>query len=336
MDEKPLLFISHKHENRAIADALRQFIETSTAGSVEVFQSSSEQASGPRPGFSLNQELKNALWHASAFILIYTLPDRDWSYCMYEYGVANNPNSPDTRMILMRCCEAAPALFAGQVSVNARNREDIEKFVNELLTASDFFRGRDKPITQHQRKGRTVTSLSEKLWTELQSCMPSGGVRSEEWPAYPFLQLQLDIAHIDTLRNAPAADRPRIASELIPREAIVSDYDKVAGRLFNSPAFDKGIKFECLIQWWTEKNDKRDTQSKWVESLSRQITDGARWQFPPLLWELMQGIDDDRWYAPIVTRVRRVPDQYYQFDVYFFRFELESDEKHAVMGIPAG
>jgi len=46
---KPLVFISHKHINKAIADIMRQFIISSTGGNVEVFQSSSEQATGRTP-----------------------------------------------------------------------------------------------------------------------------------------------------------------------------------------------------------------------------------------------------------------------------------------------
>ena len=53
-------------------------------------------STGPRAGFSLNQELKNALWQARSFILLYTHSTLDWSYCMFEYGVANNPQTPDT------------------------------------------------------------------------------------------------------------------------------------------------------------------------------------------------------------------------------------------------
>jgi hypothetical protein len=333
--ERPLLFISHKHENRAIASVLRDFLEMNTAGAVEVFQSSSEHATAPRAGFSLNQELKEALWRASAFILIYTHPDRDWSFCMYEYGVANSPLSPDTRMILLRCCEATPALFAGQVTVNARSREEVEKFVDQLLTDSGFFRGRGEAITRHASKSRTIALLAEKLWTDLQACMPSSDTpKVEEWPAYPFIQLQLPMVHADAIRRAAPADRTRTAVEILKEEAVVSDYDKVAGRLFNSPAFDKGMKFGALVQTWLEKDDRRDAQSRWVESLCRQMADGARWQFPALSWELMQGIEDDRWYAPMVTRVRRMPDQYLQFDIYFFRFELDAGEQHAAMGIP--
>lgn len=333
--ERPLLFISHKHENQDIASVLREFVEVHTGGAVEVYQSSSEQASGPRLGFSLTQELKSALWRASAFILIYTTPDREWSYCMYEYGVANNPKSPDTRMLLLRCCEATPALFAGQVTVNARSREEVEKFVNQILTDPEFFRGHGRAITQHQPKSRTIAMLSETLWQNLQKYMPETDTpKAEEWPAYPFIQLQLPADRAHAIRDAASGERPRIAAEILAQEAVVSDYDKVAGRLFNSPTFDKGMKFGALVQLWKEKDDRRDAKSRWIESLIRQIADGARWKFPALSWELMQGIEDDRWYAPMLTRVRRVPDQYYQFDIYFFRFELDPAQQHAILGIP--
>jgi hypothetical protein len=333
--DKPLLFISHKHENRAIADALRNFVEMNTAGTVEVFQSSSEEAAGPRAGFSLNQELKNALWHAGAFVLIYTHPSLDWSYCMFEYGVANNPRSPESRMILFRCCDAMPALFAGQVNVNARELVDIQKFTNQLLTAPDFFPDHGEPVTQHQPNGQRVAAAAADLYQKLQAVLPPLTPAShEEWPAYPFLRLQLDMKHVEAIKNAPPPDRLRSASHLIRTECLVTGSDKEAERLFNSPGFDRGMKFETLVKAWMEKEEKRDSRSQWVESLVRQVTEGARWQFPPLVWELMQGINGGTWYAPIVTRVRRVPNQHMEFDIYFFKFEVDEENRRAKLGIP--
>ena len=334
---KPLLFISHKHENRIIADALRNFVEMNTAGMVEVFQSSSEQAPGPRAGFSLNEELKSALWRAGAFILIYTHSTLDWSYCMFEYGVANNPGTPYTRMVLFRCCDAVPSLFAGQVNVNARELVDIQKFSNQLLTAPDFFPDYGGPVTQHQPNSQMVASAAADFYQKLQPLLPPLIPSShEEWPAYPFLRLQLDMKHVEAIKNAPASDRLRKAFDLIQTECLVTDYDKEAERLFNSPGFDKGMKFEALVRAWMEKEEKRDSRSKWVESLCGQVTDGARWRFPPLVWELMQGINSDTWYAPILTRVRRVPNQHMQFDIYFFKFEVDEEQKRAKVGIPEG
>jgi hypothetical protein len=334
---KPLLFISHKHEDRIIADALRNFVEMNTGGVVEVFQSSSDQAPGPRAGFSLNQELKSALWRAGAVVLIYTHPTLDWSYCMFEYGVANNPKSPDTRIILFRCCDAVPSLFAGQVNVNARELVDIQKFTNQLLTAPDFFSDYGGPVTQHQPNSQGVAAAAADFYQKLQLLLPPLIPAShEEWPVYPFLQLQLDMKHIEAIKNAAPSDRLRNALDLIQKECLVTGYDKEAERLFNSPSFDKGMKFEALVTAWMEKDEKRDSHSRWVESLCRQVTEGARWRFPPLVWELMQGINGDTWYAPILTRVRRVPNQRMQFDIYFFKFEVDEEKKCAKVGIPEG
>lgn len=138
------------------------------------------------------------------------------------------------------------------------------------------------------------------------------------------------------IKNAPPSDRLRNALGLIQRECLVTDCDKEAERLFNSPGFDKGMKFEVLVTAWMEKDEKRDSHSRWVESLCRQVTEGARWRFPPLIWELMQGINDNTWYAPTLTCVRRVPNQHMQFDIHFFEFEVDDENKCAKVGIPEG
>ncbi|HEV3471417.1 MAG TPA: toll/interleukin-1 receptor domain-containing protein [Pyrinomonadaceae bacterium] len=336
-DARPLLFISHKHENSRVADVLRNFIEMNTAGVVDVYQSSSEQAAGPRAGFSLNQELKDALWRAGAFVLIYTHSSLDWSYCMFEYGVANNPKTPDTRIILLRCCDAVPALFAGQVTRNARELQDVQKFVNELLTDPEFFAGYGRAVTRHQPNSGPVATAAARLFQELQEVLPAvTPPANEEWPAYPYIQLQLDWRHVETIRNAPPAERAQIASQVIQNEAVVSAYDKEAERLFNSPGFERGIKFEALVSAWKDKEPGPDVSSKWVSSLCRQITEGARWRFPPSVWELMQGINDDTWRAPVLTRVRRMPNQHMQFDVYFYKFDVDEGSGRVKVNLPEG
>jgi hypothetical protein len=69
---KPLIFISHKHIDRAIANVVRSLITEQSAGNVRVFQSSDPEAMAPRVGRTLNTELRQALWEASAVILVYT------------------------------------------------------------------------------------------------------------------------------------------------------------------------------------------------------------------------------------------------------------------------
>jgi hypothetical protein len=78
---KPLLFISHLHEDKTVADILRTFVISRTANRVSVYQSSSATGEGPRAGGPLNKQLTSVLWRTDVFILLYTRPDKDWSYC---------------------------------------------------------------------------------------------------------------------------------------------------------------------------------------------------------------------------------------------------------------
>ncbi|MDQ6815450.1 MAG: hypothetical protein M3040_17085, partial [Bacteroidota bacterium] len=89
-DTKPLLFISHKHSDSKIADVIRTFVTMSTLGFVDVYQSSTALAEGPKVGRSLNKQLRETLWKASVLILLYTDHEQDWNYCMWECGVASH------------------------------------------------------------------------------------------------------------------------------------------------------------------------------------------------------------------------------------------------------
>ena len=55
------VFISHKHSDKRIAEAIATFIKRTTANQVVVFDSSSSAFESPRMGKNVNTELKEAL-----------------------------------------------------------------------------------------------------------------------------------------------------------------------------------------------------------------------------------------------------------------------------------
>jgi hypothetical protein len=107
----PLLFVSHKHSDRQIALALARFIEERSAARIKVHLSSSPDFQGPRFGKALNAQLREALWKTKVLILVYTSPDQDWSYCMWECGMASHPQSPNTTVIVLQCGADVPSPF---------------------------------------------------------------------------------------------------------------------------------------------------------------------------------------------------------------------------------
>ena len=115
------LFISHKHSDTRIAKVVADFVESRTLGEVSVHMSSDPRYKGPRLGKNINQELCAALYDCNVLLLLYTSADEDWSYCMFECGVATDPQSPRTNIIVFQCGEDVPSPFADQLRVNVRD-----------------------------------------------------------------------------------------------------------------------------------------------------------------------------------------------------------------------
>jgi hypothetical protein len=137
---QPLLFISHRHDDREIADLIRNFVTYLGGNEVVVYQTSSSDAQAPKIGRNVNHELMRALWKTDVLVLIYTRHDRDWDYCMWECGVATHSESDDTNVIVLQCGRQLPRVFADQVAVDVRDPEKLRRFVNAFLTDPHFFR----------------------------------------------------------------------------------------------------------------------------------------------------------------------------------------------------
>lgn len=330
---RPSVFISHKHADSKIADEFSRFINLYTGKRAKVFQSSSNWQDAPQVGRNLTKELRMALWKTDILLLIYTDPRHDWDWCMWECGVASHPDSPDTKIILIQCGPETPKLFNDQVHVNARNLVDIQKFVNEFLTAPDFFPALGDSITDFHANGPEVTEAAAQLFQKIQPYFPGVEEPTEEWPAFPFLRLELNMSHVRQIEDAGPKERLRVTTDLLLKECLVVEGDRVAGQMFGAPGFQTDTKLGKLVSRWQER--RPDSQSKWFESLCAQVMDGAQWNFPRLRWDLMQGLDNDNWYAPILNRVRRIPARgCMQFDIYFYKFEVKDGGDSALIPVP--
>lgn len=341
VDDRPVLFISHRHDDRAIADVLRRFIQARTGGRVSVFQSSSPDAEGPKQGKSVAQELRRALWHAEVVILIYTTRNQDWSYCMWECGVAQLPEPSVTKTIVFQSADHFPEVFADQLRVGLRDEQAIEKFVTDLLTDASYFPTRGRAITEFAPGTDPVREAARELTRQLQEVLPAQDVADEEWPPYPQLTLELTYEQVDRIRDAPgtADERLAVARQVVVDEAKVIGGDGQVGRIFSARGFPRtpaqpGLRLRDLVESW--QADSPTPTSRWVDEMCRQIMATARNQFPTMRWQLMRGADrnDRTWYGPVVRYVKWVSSRRCQeVDVVFCKFELD-DAGRPKIGIP--
>lgn len=340
-EESPVLFISHRHDDRAVADTLRRFIQARTGGRVTVFQSSSADAEGPRQGHNVTQELRRALWDTSVVVLIYTTRDQDWSYCMWECGVAQSPHSSNTRTIVFQCAEQFPMVFADQLRVGLRDRQAIETFVSDLLTDESYFPELGRAITEFAAGTDPVREAAQELYDRLQEVLPKQGSSDEEWPPYPQLTLELSDEQVERIRTADGTPEERlgVARAVVVDEASVVGGDGQVGRIFSARGFPRtpsmpGLPMRELVAGWQASTPT--PTSRWIDDMCRQIMATTRNQYPTLRWELMRGADtmDGTFYGPVVRYIKKISARRCeQIDVVFCKFELTDDDRPRI-GVP--
>jgi hypothetical protein len=335
-DNKPLFFISHRHEDKPLADALAKFLRTSSLGQVKVFQSSDAKAEGPKAGGYLTDQLAAVLWKAAVVVLIWTRSDADWAWCMLECGLALHPESPDTRVIVFTCDAALPPQFEGRVAVKIKDHADVQRFANGFLTDPKFLTGFGGPVAAgFHPNDDNVVDAAARLYESLNAIeIAAGKDLADEWPAAPFLRLQLEPEQLEQLAREGTSQERLQAALGVLQQATIQDADDEAGRIFGRRRPEVGTPFADLIKAWTDECP--GATASWLDALAQQVSKGAEWAFPPLRWELMRSVDDEdnAVYAPTVNRIRRWPSKRMQFDVYFQKFTLMPDRKTVKVGIP--
>jgi hypothetical protein len=320
---KPLLFISHRHADRPIADAIRKFVTDRSGGRIAVFQSSSAQGENPRVGRELHQELKEHLWGAGIVILVYTSPEEDWSYCMWECGVATHPASPETKIVVLQCGPHAPVVYTDAVRVNAQDLVGIQKFTSEFLTSIDFFPGYGEAVAPgFSANGDEVQQAASQLHASLHELVVDDAQEGEDWATVPFLRLQLTFAEVDGVRKLD----PEEGARAVLDAARVSEIDAEAKRLFGLGRVEESAPLSQLIDAWRQGRPEGST--RWVDELAEQLREGSHWRYPRFRWQLLDSVDDadNAKYAPILSRVRSVPrKRLHEFDVYFSKFDTDSN-----------
>ncbi len=301
---KPLLFVSHRHKNDAVAKVLYDFLRQRALGRVELFMSSRAEAA-LAPGSGLKAGLGEKLSKASAVALVYTTSDEDWSYCMWECGLATDPSTPSTRIIVFQCTDDIPRVYADAVRVNVHDQENVKAFVIAFLTDPEFFPGHGSALaTDFTDSCPEVDAIAADLGEKLREAAPPPSTKpDDEWPSFDALTLEMPIAVVRALREEGLETRE--ASNLIQQQAVVRWADKFCPQLFGMPSIQLGTPLAGLFQSWKTINQRESED--WISELLRQIREAAAWRFPKIRPVRMGSRDRTDKYIPAVHRVKKLP-----------------------------
>jgi len=314
MSRQPSIFISHKHADQKIATEIRKFLDRWSRKEIPVFQSSDPLAEGPRLGQPLTAELKTWLWNTGVVLLVFTTEDQDWSWCMWECGVATRPGTPETRIIVLQCAAETPRVFQDQVRVDVRDRDEVLKLVKAYLTDPEFFPGAGTAVAPRlSPDGPEVQEEATELHERLAKVIPKREVA--EWSTQPLLRLELKNEEIDRATGAGSTQAD------FGKSVTVREMNPRALSIFGIANVEACTSYGALVMHRT--TGKTDAWPAWAEDLRGQVVRAAHCEIPAPHWTRLEEIDGSERYTPLLTRVRQVPAlDALQFDINFVPFDV--------------
>ena len=321
---EPLIFISHKHSDKIIAEAVGKFIESEAPRPLRIFLSSSPGFEGVRFGKPISGDLRSALAKSDVFFLIYTSADEDWSWCMWEWGVANHPASEKTTMVVLQCGAESPRIDTGNRRVNVRKPDEIQALINQYFKSGTFFPSLGgEPLAGHFTE-QIIAEKADKLFNKFKD-FPSIDP-SVEWTTWPFLQLEMPMQTADKIKNllAPLSFEEQV--KLVKASTKVRMADPKALGLFGlAGGLAPETPFSNLALIW--KSAFPAVDAVWFENCCEQIAVAAADKLPEIRPVYLAEVSGGSTYVPIITKVRRTSYQsVVRFDLFFLQLPTSDSQ----------
>ena len=90
------VFISHKHEDHALALELKNALDGLKPGVVDCFVSGVDITAG----MDWRREIRGALTRSHMLVLLFTAPSKNWDWCLYEAGLYTRFDKSETRSVV--------------------------------------------------------------------------------------------------------------------------------------------------------------------------------------------------------------------------------------------
>ncbi len=184
------IFVSHKHEDHALADAVRQALE-GISPKIECFVSGVSIAAGA----DWNHEIRSSLAQSHLLILLFTRPTATWDWCLFETGLFTRHDTDDVSAVvcLFDPTETTPSPLANLQGIPARP-DAVERFLGDLCRATwrvsdDWRLGALLPRVRQDQLADAAARIVDAF--------PDPAAAPESH--HPCHRVVLDLRHVDSL-----------------------------------------------------------------------------------------------------------------------------------------
>jgi hypothetical protein len=211
-DNKFHVFVSHKHDDHALAEAVKTTLEN-LSGRTDCFVSDSDLSAGS----DWNAEIRSQLAKSHLLILLFTEPSRNWDWCLYEAGLFTSLGEAEEHSVacLYRPQNVLPSPLRNLQGVPVE-AVPLQRFLSQVCketwrVAREWRLGALVPRVPQRSIEEASAHIIEAFSPKIIEPLPDVG--KEDLIYYPCHRLVLDLSAIQKIEAC------------IPREALVVQGD---------------------------------------------------------------------------------------------------------------
>lgn len=253
------IFISHKSEDKAVANRLKDLIDTMGNDKAEAFCSDEDIVAGDE----WNKKIENEIAPAHILILIYTDPGHQWDWCLYEAGLytdVKNPNAVNRVICLHRPNLMPPDPLRKYQSVKAEAPE-VENFLKKLFGTTELTGTANVINKKYVENNESIAADAESI------CKLIGTGKNEKENLTEWMSIQIQKNDIQEILHSP---------EKSPANAIIPGNAKIVSNEKTLRMFELRLPSQEKENWtWEKIKEKagRDEDQAWISELEQLIFD---------------------------------------------------------------
>jgi hypothetical protein len=184
------VFISHKHEDHALAVAVKEAIQGLNKDLIDCFVSGVDITAGA----DWRREIRSALARSHILLLLFTAPSKNWDWCLFETGLYTRFDRSEIRSVicLFNPVDASPSPLADLQGVPA-NADKVRALLDSLCH-------RTWEVSDDWRRGALAPDItSSKLQAAARAIADAFGRSRSASTYYPCHRLVLSLSESDDI-----------------------------------------------------------------------------------------------------------------------------------------
>lgn len=286
-DDKFRIFVSHKHEDAAVARAAKQALQDLCGERIECFVSGENIIAGS----DWNRRIRQELGRSHILLLLFTNPTRNWDWCLYEAGLFTRFGEEDVISVvcLYPAGGEAPSPLKNVQGVPAEPAK-VGRFLSNLCKktwaiADDWRRGALYPKVPARRLKQAAETICQAFPGE------------DETFYHPCHRVVLDMSHVSEV------------GDKIPEEAVVVQEDGATSS-FTLSLF-KAAEGPRVRAWGDLLDGVDGREALWREQLDDRFAKALHQDLFQPITATLHAWDPNgrhrRIYKPVLYRIHRKP-----------------------------